>query len=179
MTAAVHTAGASQGPGAVPLLIGLAVIVLLIARRTRGTRLTAHRLFVLPVIVTVFGLAVLLPGLNPGHLRTVDYAVLTLDVLLSLLLGVARGASVLIYPYDGTTWFRYPSLTVALWVVSLVARVALGVAGRHEGATPVVTTDAVLFMLGLSLLTQNVVVWVRRGQVRHTGNSPAEKPAGP
>ncbi|HEX4225373.1 MAG TPA: hypothetical protein VHZ97_23620 [Pseudonocardiaceae bacterium] len=153
----------NSGPGALPVVVGLAVIVLLVITRTRGQQVRAARLLILPVIVLVAGGAAMLPSLS--HLRPVDVVIIVIDVLLSLGLGFARGVSVLIYPQDGATWYRYGTVTVVLWAVSIALRFVLGFVGVHVGGSQLVTSSSVLFMLGLSLITQNIVALVRSRQV--------------
>lgn len=64
----------------------------------------------------------------------------------------------LVTAHDGALWYRYGTTTVVLWVVSIAARFALGFAGAQLGGSPLVTSAPVLFMLGISLITQNA--WV-------------------
>jgi hypothetical protein len=68
---------------------------------------------------------------------------------------------VLIYPNEGAVWYRYGTATVVLWAVSIALRFALGALGAHFGGNELVTSASVLFMLGVSLISQNVVVLSR------------------
>jgi hypothetical protein len=121
--------------------------------------LRAAKLLILPVIVLVAGAASALPTLS--GLRPVDIMIIVVEVALSLGLGVARGVSVLVYPVDGVVWYRYGTVTVVLWAVSIALRFALGAIGVHLGGSELVTSASVLFMLGISLATQNIVVLSR------------------
>lgn len=148
----------NYGPSALPTAIGLAVIVLLVITRTRAQRVSAARLLILPTIVLVVGVATALPSIAGAMPRPVDMVIIAVDAVLSLGLGFARGRSVLVDARDGAIWYRYGTTTVVLWAVSIVARFALGAVGAHVGGNELVTSASVLFMLGISLITQNVLV---------------------
>ena len=151
----------NYGPTVFPTIIGLAVIVLLVITRTRGQRVSPPRLVILPVVVLVIGVAAALPSVSGSALRPVDVVIIVVDVALSLVLGFARGRSVLVYPNEGAAWYRYGTVTVVLWAVSIALRFTLGDVGAHFGGNRLVTSASVLFMLGVSLITQNVLVLLR------------------
>ena len=151
----------NYGPNALPTVIGLVVIVLLVITRTRHDRqASVARLLILPVVVLVFGAATALPAVA-AKLHPVDVVIIVLDVALSLGLGFARGWSVLVTARDGAVWYRYGTTTVVLWAASIVLRFALSAVGAHVGGNALVTSASVLFMLGISLITQNVLVLTR------------------
>lgn len=151
----------NYGPTVLPTIIGLAVIVLLVITRTRGQRVSPPRLLILPVVVLVIGVAAALPAVSGSALRPVDVVIIVVDVALSLVLGFARGRSVLVYSNETAVWYRYGAVTVVLWAVSIALRFTLGDVGAHVGGNPLVTSASVLFMLGVSLITQNVLVLLR------------------
>jgi hypothetical protein len=149
-----HNAGA----GATPVIIGLIVIVLLVLRRTSGQPLRGGKLLVLPVIVLAAGFFAAQPAVHDVHLRSVDELMIGLDLVLSIGLGSVRGLSVQIYQREGVTWYRYGTVTVLLWATSIGLRFLIGFLGARHGATELAASGSVLFMLGLSLLTQNLVI---------------------
>jgi hypothetical protein len=169
---AVHglaaTGTSSAGPGALPGIIGLVVIVLLVVSRTRGTPLRAAKLLILPVAVMAAGglAAVATAASIKPHLHAIDFVIIALDLVLSLGLGVARGVSVQLYRRDGAPWYRYGGVTVALWALSILLRLALAVFGAHHGASPLTASSLILFWLGVSLLTQNAVLLARAARQR-------------
>jgi hypothetical protein len=169
---AVTTSQGTSGPGPLPAIIGLAVIVLLVATRTRGTPLRAAKLIILPAVVLVIGAlaAAATAASTKPHLHPLDAVIIVVDVALSLTLGIARGVSVRIYRQDGSVWYRYGGATVALWALSIGLRFALGAFGAHHGASPLTTSASVLFMLGLSLLAQNTVM------LRRSARQPVPRP---
>jgi hypothetical protein len=68
---------------------------------------------------------------------------------------------VLVSARDGAVRYRYGTTTVVLWAVSILLRFALGAVGARFGGNELVTSAGVLFMLGISLITQNVLVLSR------------------
>ena len=150
----------NPGPGQLPAIIGLVVIVALVITRTHGQPVRAAKLLILPAIVLVAGVASAIPAIaaTGSGLRPVDVVIIVADLALSLGLGAARGASIRVYPQDGALWYRYGAVTVVLWAVSIGLRFALGALGTHVGGNALVTSASVLSMLGLSLMAQNILL---------------------
>jgi len=149
-------------PTMIPTVIALVVIVFVVLRRMRPTPVRPIALIVLPVIVLVVGVALAVPGLVPlPALGPIDAAVLLADLAVSIGLGIARGDSIRITTDHDRIRYRYTGLTVGLWGASIAARLAIGAIGAALGAAPLLTSAAVLAMLGLSLITQNTRLLVR------------------
>lgn len=161
------------GAGALPVVIGLVVIVVSVLRKTRGRLLQPRRLLMLPLIVLVVGVLAALPAAHDVRLHDVDDLVVGLDLLLSIGLGIVRGLSVPLYQQDGAIWYRYGTATVLLWGVSIVLRFLVSISGAQHGATELTTSSSLLFMLGLSLLTQNLVISVRTCRPANPSDGPA------
>lgn len=159
-------------------LLTLAIIVMLLVTRVRGRRLKpARALLGAPLILTGIGAAFTIAiglgsaaaGLHDTTLHGIDYLIGAIDLLDSLILGTIRGFSIRLYERDGVVWSRYGPATVALWLVSILIRVALSTLGAAHHASPLIEGNDLLFMLGLTLLCQNAVVARRHAQ----GQSPA------
>ena len=156
-------AGGADAAATPTVAITLVILLLIVAKRVRGQRLRPHKLIILPLIPMLMGAGEAIslfadPRLGPIRLHGIDYLVLAVDLALSIAIGSVRGFTVRVYPKDGVTWYRYGPMTVLLWCLSITLRIALGIYGSHRGATPLVTSDSVLVMLGLTLLIQNVIV---------------------
>ncbi|RJQ74661.1 hypothetical protein D5S17_22050 [Pseudonocardiaceae bacterium YIM PH 21723] len=145
-----------------PLLI-IVLIALLLVRRTRGRVLRPDKLLTVPIILIAIGVVSVLPKLHGFSLSGADALVLLGDLVICLGLGLWRGFSVVLYRVDGQLWQRYGAVTVALWLLTIVARVGLGLLGKSLGADPLVTSGLLLVLFGLTLVVQNVVVG-RRAQ---------------
>ncbi|GAB3855107.1 hypothetical protein GCM10027610_087730 [Dactylosporangium cerinum] len=91
-----------------------------------------------------------------------DGAVLGAGAVLAVAGGLLRGLTVRVFVRNGHLWYRYTAMTVVVWVALIGARFAEGAAGGALGADAAVTTAALPFMLGLSLLGEAAVVG-RRG----------------
>lgn len=149
--------------------VTLAIIGLLITTRVHGRRLAPARLLVLPLILIAIGVGSLVGSsaseLHTSTLHGIDYVIGSIDLLDSLIVGTIRGFTVRLYQRDGDGWYRYGPATVALWVLSILIRVVLAVVGSAHHASPLTGGNDLLFMLGLALLCQNVVVIRRHAQL--------------
>ena len=85
--AAVHGGGI---PSPVTILLGVAAVGYVLWSRLRGQPLNARRLLVLPVVLTVIGVADL-TGSSAPRLSGTDVGFLAAGVAISVLLGAARG----------------------------------------------------------------------------------------
>jgi hypothetical protein len=140
------------------VLLGLGIVVVVVLSRLRA-RPVRSRAVVLPCVLIVVGLAMVIPvAAATPRLHPVDVVVVACDVVLSVTLGLARGASVRTWAENRVAWSRYTWVTVRLWAMSIVIRFALGVAGQHFGAAAVVTSGPILFFLGVTVLVQNLFV---------------------
>jgi hypothetical protein len=145
----------------------LAIIVLLVTR-ARGRPLEPARLLVGPLLLIAIGIGSSTPALHGATLHGatlhgaawhgIDYLIVGLDLLDSLLVGTIRGFTVRLYQRDGAPWYRYGPVTIALWLLSILIRVGLVILGAAHHASPLAEGSDLLFMLGLALLCQNVVV---------------------
>ncbi|HEX3921428.1 MAG TPA: hypothetical protein VHY31_04005 [Streptosporangiaceae bacterium] len=90
----------------------------------------------------------------------------SIDLLDSLIVGTIRGFTVCLYQRDGAPWYRYGPATVGLWLLSILIRVGLAVLGSVHHASPLTEGSDLLFVLGLALLSQNVVVAWRHARPR-------------
>lgn len=173
MTTAAHDDLLDIDPTMIPTVIALVVIVFVVLRRMRPTPVRPVALVVLPVIVLIVGVALASPGMVPlPALGPIDAVVLLADLAVSVGIGIARGDSILIETDHDRIRYRYTGLTVGLWGASIAARFAIGAIGAALGAAPLLTSAAVLAMLGLSLITQNARLLVR---ARSGHESPARR----
>ncbi|MEV0149456.1 MULTISPECIES: hypothetical protein [unclassified Nonomuraea] len=159
---AVLVAEDADGAGRLPVFIGLFVVLVVVVTRMGGRELRPVKLLVLPIILLVAGLGPVLPLLPGVELHGIDYQLIAADLVVSVGLGVVRGFTVQIYPKLAATWYRYGPVSVALWCLSIGLRFLLGGYGAGHAATALATSASVIFMLGLTLLCQNVVVIARR-----------------
>jgi hypothetical protein len=173
LAAAVTSQGSTLG-GTVPAVTTLAIIVLLVITRVRGRPLQPARLLAGPLVLMIVGAGSLLAvgigssasGPHAATLHGIDFLIGGADLLDSVVVGTIRGFTVRLYQRDGAAWYRYGPATVALWVLSIGVRVALAVLGTARHASPLTDGGDLLFMLGLALICQNLVVIRRNAYVR-------------
>jgi hypothetical protein len=139
----------------VQVVLVAAVVVFVIAKRFAGTPLQAKSLLV-PLALVVFG-AVQLRG---QQVSDRDVAFLGIEVVVGLVAGGLRGASIRIYTRDGHLWQRYGLATLGVWVAFIAFRIGMG-AGEHLVGVHVSTTTSILLAFGASLLTESLVVGQR------------------
>src|SRR5438034_442864 len=96
------------------ILIGVAVVVYLFGRRLAGEPLKARRLLILPAVVTIWGASQLTGGLHAADVATIAVA-----VVVSLVLGAVRGATIRVFVRDGHLWQRYTFVTIGVWLLSI------------------------------------------------------------
>jgi len=167
MTLQLATVTTSQSHtlnGVISAAVDLAIILLLVITRIHGKRLQPAQLLVFPLVIVVIGIGSSAAGLHNSTLHGIDYLIGGIDLADSLLLGTIRGFTVRLYQRDGDPWYRYGPATVALWLLSILIRVGLAILGTAHHASPLTEGNDLLFMLGLTLLCQNVVVIWRHTQ---------------
>jgi hypothetical protein len=166
MTLQLATAAVSQSNAArlsntlnsvIPAAVDLGIILLLLVTRVRGRRLEPARLLAGPLVLIAIGVGSSAPELHTT-LHGIDYLIGSIDLLDSLIVGTIRGFTVRLYQRDGAPWYRYGPATVGLWLLSILIRVGLAILGSAHHASPLTEGSDLLFMLGLALLSQNVVV---------------------
>jgi hypothetical protein len=138
--------------------VTLAIILLLVVTRVRGRRLEPVRLLVADLILIAVGIGESVPVLHNSSLHGTDYLIGGIDLLDSLIIGTIRGFTVRLYQRDGAPWYRYGAATVALWALSILIRIALATVASARHASPLIAGGDLLFMLGLALLGQNLVI---------------------
>lgn len=134
------------------------LLIFLVYRRTQGRPVgTPKQLFALPVIITVLGYEDF-SNARPGGM---DLAVGVAGCALSLALGAVRGTQDKLSYRDGTPWVRWGAASVAIFVVNILAKLALDVAGIALGGRTSGITGSFVLAAGLMLAGEAVVVWAR------------------
>ena len=177
MTHQLATAAASPGNTLSSIIspaVTLAIILLLVVTRVRGRRLEPARLLVADLILIAVGIGESVPLLHNTTLHGTDWLIGSADLLDSLIIGTTRGFTVQLYQRDGAPWYRYGPATVALWLLSILIRIALAAIASARHASPLVTGGDLLFMLGLALLCQNLMIVRRHSHPQARPSHPVE-----
>jgi hypothetical protein len=134
----------------------VAFVVFVMGSRLAGRPLRARPLVVIPAALTIVGLTQL-PHLGA---EVIVVLVLVVEVAFGFGLGALRGVTVSVYEKAGHAWLRYRPSTVAIWVVTIAARVAM-VFGTRLVDVGLAGTGPILLSLGLSLFGEAAVVAVK------------------
>jgi hypothetical protein len=137
----------------------LALVAFLLYRQTVARPVVARRLWLLPGILAVVGVAVV-ANVNKGQLSYVAIEWIGIDLVVSLALGAIRGCFVRIYGRDGVMWRQGGVITVSLWLVAIGVRVLIGILAGNAGVGNV-SEAALELALAASLLSQNAVIALR------------------
>lgn len=139
-------------------VIGIALALFIIYRQLRRQALEGRRLVVLPLVLAVLGLYSL-----TREPPTTGAAVTALVASLAsaVVLGLARGASMRVWLEAGSILRQGVALTGALWIISIVVRLVIGVIAQRAGVAQSVTVGELPLFLGVTLAAQNVVIWQR------------------
>lgn len=156
----------------VTVLVVAAFAVLMIVRRLAGQPVQAKRLFLLPLIMLAIGVYEVVKGGSevPASL----WLSIVVTGALSVVLGMARGATLRLYERDGALWQRYTWVTFVVWGASFVVRfgvraliggdaayrTAIAHGGLH-GATGSTLIMSMLVTSGLGFLGEALVVTPR------------------
>ncbi|WP_329462249.1 hypothetical protein [Streptomyces sp. NBC_01431] len=136
------------------ILVAIVIVVAVIARQLRGEALTGRRLMVLPVVLTVIGLALL----RHEHPTSTDVTCLVAGGLLAAGIGAGQGAMTRLEPRGGVTWARMPAAGLWLWALLVVTRLGL-TAIAHTLDAKVAASSATIFLaLGINRLGQAAVL---------------------
>jgi hypothetical protein len=132
------------------------VLAWIVVRQVRGRYVATGRLVVLPAILIVLGL---------GSAATVTWtglavAVVAVELLITAALGVVRGALTHLTLREGYLYQRGGGLGLALWVVSIGARVLTEIGASTMGLG-VAAKATITLSFGVSLAAQFVVLGLR------------------
>jgi len=142
------------------IIICVAIVGLLLARRFKGSPVTTpKKVFLLPAVVTIIGLQ----QLDHTKLTPVDLTVIVVGCLVSLALGGVRGLVDKLSVRDGLPWVRWGGASLAVFATTIVTKVVIDVVGVAAGGSRSVLTTSLVFSLGLTLLGEAGVVWLRSG----------------
>lgn len=153
--AAVH----GRFPSPVTILLVIGGIAFVMWSRMRGQPLQAKRLLALPAVFVVLGVTDLTG--KHTHYTAADIAFLVAGLVLSAVLGFARGATIELFTRDGELWQRYRPITVALWLALIVSKIILGLIAGAAGASAAAGTNGLLLALGVSLAAEAAVTGPR------------------
>lgn len=141
--------------GPVEVILIIAAIGYVLARRLIGEPAEGRRVLLVPVVLAGVGIV----DLGKVTLSPVSIGFLVGTTAISLVLGLLRGASIRVFERDGVVFMRYTVTTVALWAVNLVIKLLGSVAlGLVDPTAQHATTTGMMFTLGVGMVVEGLVV---------------------
>ena len=137
---------------------GLAIVTIFVVRQRRSDRYR-ERSLILPLVLGLYGLALLRGTWRHDPLTFVSIVLLALSALASIGFGVFRGRTINLFVRDGELWEQASWRTIGVgWGGLLLARAALigiaGLVGAHFAASP----TSIPLMIAVTLAAQMLVV---------------------
>lgn len=150
------------------LEIAIAVLVVgwIIYRQTQWQTLNPARIWRGPIIVAVIGAVSLKTSLTGATIGTTAVALLVLEAVLAVAVGVGMGMLSQIRTVGGTLAARTGLIGSLLWFVMLALRLGVDVWASADGAKIVASTGVILLMLALNRVGRTAVLLRRAEQVR-------------
>lgn len=147
------------------ILIVVAVLFLVIRRRMTPKPVKGDgRRFRVPLILIAIGaysVVSVTRGSEAIKLTGLDAGYLAVGMAISLALGALRGATIRITESAAGLMQQYTYKTVALWVLVILVRLGLDLAGKSAGVAGAVLSSSILMMFGISLLGESLAVAAR------------------
>ena len=158
------------------LLVLLVLLPWSIWRQMHAHEVTREGLIKLPIIFAAIGVLGFGTGTIPTDSAAIAY--LAFSVLLSVAMGVWRGAEISLWRgADGKPISKGNRTTIALWVALIGTKIALGTIASITGWFPAEHAGDVFIFLALSFVAQNLVVAHRAGLWGGRPRVTAEVPA--
>jgi hypothetical protein len=142
------------------VVIGIAVLGLLIYRQLVARRVSASSLR-LTLILGVIGIIQAVDYLSKHHGGALTVAALAGSLVLAVVFGLLRAATVRVWIKDGAAWTQGNWLTALLWVLAVGAHLGYDALFDHHKGTSGVGTATIVLYLAISLAVQRGLVLLR------------------
>jgi hypothetical protein len=136
-------------------LLVAVVVVFVVVRRFTPSRVDERRLYALPVVIGIIGLA---QGKTiDAHHTALSAGLLAAEIVIALLLGLGLGTTMRVWREpDGSHWSRGTWATFGIFLVSVAVRGGLVAVGYAAGIRP--GSGAIMVSVAAWLLAQNAVL---------------------
>jgi hypothetical protein len=149
--------------GPVEVVLVIAVIAYVLIRRMMGEPAEGRRMLLLPAILTVVGVVDVTKVAQSG----VSIGFLVASTVVSVGIGLLRGASVKVFERDGIVFMRYTVVSVVLLAVNFAVRFGASfVLGLVDPSAVHATSSGLLLTLGASLLVEGLCVLSKAVRLR-------------
>jgi len=164
--------------GITEILILVAMMGYAIYMQTKRHEVVGDSRFKLAIIYGVVGLAV--GGMSLPE-QPFEIGLLVAGLLLSIVVGLARGRYTRVWAEDGRVYSQGTAFTITLFVLLVVTKFAMGTAAYFLGLSDGGGFGEILLMIALMVAFQAQIIWVRGRSLgaRRTGTDqvPTEQPA--
>jgi hypothetical protein len=138
------------------VLAAIAIIVFVIGQQIIGAPLRGKRTLLLPLLLTVIGVAEL--SGHGSHPSGTDIVLLSVSAVIAIAIGLTLGAMTRLERRDGHLWAQLPKRGLWLWATLIASRLITEVAAHGVGAHVAAGASAILLVLGLNRVAQALVV---------------------
>jgi len=146
------------------VVLGIAVLGLLIYRQMMARRVSASSLR-LTLILGVIGIIEAVNYLSKHHGGALTIAALAGSLVLAVVFGLVRAATVKVWIKDGVAWTQGSWLTALLWVVAVAAHLGYDALFDHHKGTSGVGSATIVLYLAISLAVQRGLVLLRARRI--------------
>ncbi|MFD2419643.1 DUF1453 domain-containing protein [Amycolatopsis pigmentata] len=141
--------------GPLEIVLIIAAVGYVLARRLLGEPVDARRTLLLPAVLTGVGFT----DLTKVAQSPVSIGFLVGTTVISLVLGLLRGASIRVFEKDGVVHLRYTVTTLVLWAANLVVKFGAGFAlGLADPKAEHAASSGLMLTLGAGLLVEGLAV---------------------
>lgn len=143
--------------GLFDVLLAVAVIGLVIARQVRPRQISGgRRWWLIPAVLVVLGVRD--GGLIDSAHREASIALLAVELVLGVAIGLAWMQTTRLWSEGGKVWAQGTKASVTVWVVGIVARAGLYGAGAAAGVHQ--KSGSVLLAVGITVFIRSgLLVW--------------------
>jgi hypothetical protein len=142
------------------VVLGIAVLGLLIYRQMVARRVSASSLR-LTLILGVIGIIEAVDYLSKHHGGALTIAALAGSLVLAVVFGLVRAATVKVWISGGVAWTQGSWLTALLWVLAVAAHLGYDALFDHHKGTSGVGSATIVLYLAISLAVQRGLVLLR------------------
>ena len=144
-------------------VVALVILAVVIVRQFQPKPVNPVRLAVVPLIFALIGLSAA-GSLGHDLSGAAGRSFFAAGLAVGLVMGVVRGMTIKLEPRGAEVIAHGGPLTLALWIVTLLIRVGLGVAAARMGARE--GKGEVFLFVALTLIVQNAYVIVRASRLQ-------------
>jgi hypothetical protein len=143
------------------ILLYVGLIGYVLFKKIQGQPIRApKKLLGLPILLVVIGFGDMTSGKT---MKPVEITLTVIGAILSLGLGLMRGQADKVSTRDGAPFVQWGKTSLALFAANVVAKLVLDLIGVAAGASAAAAGKSLVFTLGLTLLAEAAVLWMRSG----------------